>query len=246
MQLPMQPATETIKRIFDLLVCAPSYPTEIHNKTGLHGDTVSDALNFLVQNGLVSKERNGQRVLYSLVIVDEDWHVPWIRLVYPKEELSTSKQVRRQISKGLLRKELDRRVSDLRERFGILVKDPLNDELIDALIILHKDVTLRLFRSNIEKPFCLECLNNTKSFFPMLLIQDSNEFCCPNCGITIPRISTETNRPTENPEEAKRRELFYNEEKKKKSYTEIERLLTKYEEGIIRKRKIVKKRSTVR
>jgi len=41
MQLPMQPATETIKRIFDLLVCAPSYPTEIHNKTGLHGDTVS-------------------------------------------------------------------------------------------------------------------------------------------------------------------------------------------------------------
>ena len=242
MQRPMQPATETMKRIFDLLICAPSYPTEIHNKTGLHGNTVNDALSFLVQNGLVSKERNGQRVLYSLVIADDGWYVPWIKLVRPKEEEpSTRKKVRRQMSKGLFRKELDRRLSNLRERFGKLVKDPLNDELIDTLIKLHKDVTPRLLLNNTEKPFCLECLNSTKSFFPMLLIQDSNEFCCPNCGITIPKISTETNRPTENPEEAKRRELFYNEEKKKKSYTEIERLLTKYKEGTIRKRKIIKK-----
>ncbi len=242
MQRPRQPAIETVKRIFDLLICAPSYPTEIHNKTGLHGNTVNDALNFLVQNGLVSKERNGQRVLYSLVIPDDGWYVPWIKLVRPKEEEpSTRKEVRRQMSKGLFRKELNRRVSNLRERFGKLVKDPLNDELIDTLIKLHKDVTRRLLLNDTEKPFCLECLNSAKSFFPMLLIQDSNEFCCPNCGITIPKISTETSRPTENPEEAKRRELFYNEEKKKKSYTEIERLLTKYKEGTIRKRKIMKK-----
>ena len=220
-----------------------SYPTEIHNKTGLHGNTVNDALSFLVKNGLVSKERNGQRVLYSLVIPDDGSYVPWIKLVRPKEEEepSTRKEVRRQMSKGLFRRRTDRRVSNLRERFGKLVKDPLNDELIDALINLHKDVTPRLLLNNTEKPFCLECLNSTKSFFPMLLIQDSNEFCCPNCGITIPKISTETNRPTENPEEVKRRELFYNEEKKKKSYTEIERLLTKYKEGTIRKRKIIKK-----
>lgn len=242
MQRPRQPAIETMKRIFDLLICAPSYPTEIHNKTGLHGNTVNDALNFLVQNGLVSKERNGQTVLYRLVMVDDGWNVPWIKLVRPKEEEpSTREEVRRQMSKGLLRKELYRRVSNLRERFGKLVKAPLNDELIDTLIKLHKDVTPRLLLNNTEKPFCLECLNSTKSFFPMLLIQDSNEFCCPNCGITIPKISTETNRPTENPEEAKRRELFYNEEKKKKSYAEIERLLTKYKEGTIRKRKIIKK-----
>lgn len=242
MRRPGQPATETMKLIFDLLICGSSYPTEIHNKTGLHGNTVNDALNFLVQNGLVSKERNGQRVLYSLVIVDDSWHVPWIKLVSPKEETpSTHKKVRRQMSKGLFRKELDRKVSNLRERFGKLVKDPLNDELIDTLIKLHKDVTPRLLLNNIEKPFCLECLNSTKSFFPMLLIQDFNEFCCPNCGISIPKISTETNRPTESPEEAKRRELFYSEEKKKKSYTEIERLLTKYKEGTIRERKIIKK-----
>ena len=100
MQRPMQPATETMKRIFDLLICAPSYPAEIHNKTGLHGNTVNDALSFLVQNGLVSKERNGQRVLYSLVIADDGWYVPWIKLVRPKEEEpSTSKEVRRQMSK---------------------------------------------------------------------------------------------------------------------------------------------------
>jgi hypothetical protein len=243
----MQPSIATVKRVFDLLICGPSYPTEIHNKTGLHGNTINDALNFLVQNGLVSKERNGQRVLYSLVIVDDRWYVPWIKLVGPKEgEPSTRKEVRRQMSKGLLRKELDRRVSNLRERFGKLVKDPLNDELIDALLELHKDVSPRLLLNNTEKPFCLECLNNTKSFFPMVLFQDSNEFCCPNCGITLQRISTETDRPMENPEEVKRQELLYSEEKKKKSYTEIERLLTKYEEGTVRKRKITKKSVTVK
>src|SRR5450759_3486328 len=155
-----QPAIETMKLIFDLLICGSSYPTEIHNKTGLHGNTVNDALNFLVQKGLVSKERNGQRVLYSLVIADDSWHVPWIKLVPPKEEdPSTHEEVRNQMSKGLFRKELYRKVSNLRERFGKLVKDPLNDELIDTLIKLHKDVTPRLLLNNIEKPFCLECLN---------------------------------------------------------------------------------------
>ena len=241
MHQPKQPAIETVKRVFDLLICAPSYPTEIHNKTGLHGNTVNDALRFLVQNGLVSKERNGQRVLYSLLTANNGWYVPWVKLVRPKEEPPILKEGGRQMSKGLLRKELDRRVSNLRERFGKLVNDPLNDELIDALIEIHKDATSRLLLNKTEKPFCLECLNSTKSFFPMFLIQDSNEFCCPNCGITLPKISTETNRPTENPEEVKRRELFYNEEKKKESYTEIEHLLTKYNERTIRKRKIIKK-----
>ena len=241
-QRAKQPATETMKHIFDLLSCSPSYPTEIHNKTGLHRNTVSFALNFLVQHGLVSKERNGQRVVYSLVMVDDAWYFPWIKLVPPKEEgFSTRKKVGRQMSKALFMKELDYQVSNLRERFGKLVRDPLNDELIDTLIELHKDTTPRFLLNNIEKPFCLECLNSDKLFFPMLLIQDSNEFCCPNCGITIPKLNTETNRPIENTGEAKRRELFYNEAKKKKSYTEIERLLTKYKEGTIRKIKITKK-----
>jgi hypothetical protein len=144
------------------------------------------------------------------------------------------------ISKGFFRKEIDRQVSNLRERFGKLVNDPLNDELIDAFIEIHKGSPSWLVLNIIEKPFCLECLNNTKLFFPMLLIQDSDEFCCPNCGITIPKISGENNRPIENPKDTKRRELFYNEEKKKKSYTEIERLLTKYEKRTM-KRKIIKK-----
>jgi DNA-binding transcriptional ArsR family regulator len=243
MQLPRQPVTETMKRISDLLICAPSNPAEIHKKTGLHRNTINAALKFLVQNELVSKERNGQRVLYSLALANEDWYVPWIKLLRPKEKLSTPKEIGRKMSKGLLRKEVDRQVSNLRERFGKLAEAPLNDELIDELIKLHKDVPQRLLLDNIEKPFCLECLNSTKLFFPMFLIQDSNEFCCPNCGISIPRLSTETNRPTEKPEETKGLELFYSgKEKKKESYMEIERLLTKYKQGSARKRRNIKKR----
>ncbi len=150
-----------------------------------------------------------------------------------------------QLSKGLFRKEIVREVSNIRERFGNLVKDPSNDELIDTLIKLHKDVAPLLLLNKIRKPFCLECLNNDKLFFPMFLIQEADEFCCPNCGITIPRISTETNQPIENPEDAKRRGLFGDMEKKQKSYMEIERLLTKYRQGAVRKRKSVKKSCTV-
>ena len=177
-------------------------------------------------------------------MANADWYVPWVKLVSPKEGPSTHKEAKRQMSKGLLRKELDRRVSNLRERFGQLDKDPSNDELIEALMECHKEVIPWLLLDNTEKPFCLECLNSTKSFFPLLLIQDSDEFCCPKCGITLPKISTETSRPRENAEEARRRELFYGEEKKKESYTEIERLLTKYSEGTERKRKTKKKNNT--
>jgi DNA-binding transcriptional ArsR family regulator len=237
-----QPSIETTKSIFDLLICRPSYPTEIHNKTGLNRKTVNVALNSLLQNGLVSKKRNGQRVLYSLVKLDEGWYKPWIKLVQHKEK-AVLIQNEKKISNARLKKEIDRQVSNLRERFGKLVEAPLNNELIDTIMKLQKDIAPQLLLAIIEKPFCLECLNNTKSFFPMFLIQDSNEFCCPNCGITIQRLSTETNRPKENSEEAKRRESFYNgDEKKKQSYTEMERLIAKYEKGTRKKRKNGKKK----
>jgi hypothetical protein len=232
-----QPSAKAMKSIFDLLICGSSYPAEIHNKTGLNRKTVNVALNFLLQNGFLSKKRNGQRVLYTLVRLDEGWCKPWIKLVQPKEKAALIKKGKK-ISNARLRKEIDRQVSNLRERFGKLVEAPLNDELIDTVMKFQKDVAPRLLLSIIEKPFCLECLNNTKSFFPMFLIQDSNEFCCPNCGITIQQLSTETNRPKDNSEEAKRRELFYSgDEKKKQSYTEMERLITKYEKGTRKKRK---------
>ncbi len=232
MQQPKKPAVTTIKAIFDLLICRPSYPTEIHNRSELHKTTINVALNFLVKSGLVSKKRSGQRVFYSLVRQDDHWYKPWIKLVQPKEEKPAAIKTGNKMGEAHLRKELDRRVSNLRERFGVLVEAPLNVELIETLMKFQKDLGPLLLLSNIEKPFCLECLNNVKSFFPMFLIQDSNEFCCPNCGITIQRLSTETNRPTENSEESRRRELLYSgEDKKKQSYTEIERLLTKYEKG---------------
>ncbi len=247
MQQPMQPAKETIKRIFDILIVAPSCPAEIQDKTGLSRITVNDLLNFIVREGLVSKKRSGQRILYSLVVADDDWQVLWAKLMHSKKEQPlTPRKAKKQISKRFLRKELTREISNLRERFGTLVEAPSNDELIDTLLKLHKDVAPQTVLIKTRKPFCLECLSSTKLFFPMLLIEDSNEFCCPNCGITIPRITTETDQPLEKIEEAKRREQFYDAEKKKKSYTEIERLLTKYKEGTKKKRKAPMKARTVK
>jgi hypothetical protein len=145
------------------------------------------------------------------------------------------------MSKSLFREEVGREIANLHERFGVLDGNPSDDELIGTLIKLHKNVARVLLLKSIRKPFCLECLNNTKRFVPMLLLQDYNEFCCPKCGITIQRLSSETNRSTENPKEAKKREWFYKEEKKKKTYTDMELLLTKYEQQTARKRTVKKK-----
>jgi hypothetical protein len=157
-----------------------------------------------------------------------------------KEQPSNSK-VRRRLGKRVVRKELDCRVSNLRERFGQLVNAPSNDDLINVLASLNKDVSPQVFLDKTEKPFCLECLNSAKKLFLMVFIQDSDEFCCPNCGITIPKISSETSRPTDNHEEAKKVEFFYKDDNDAKSYIEIERLLTKYEEGSPRKMRMKKK-----
>ena len=104
MQRPGKPSVETLKRIFDLLICAFSYPTEIHKKTGLDPNTVSNALAFLVRNRLVSKEKTGQKVLYRIIMADAGWYVPWVKLLRPKERPSPRKELKQHMSKGLLRK----------------------------------------------------------------------------------------------------------------------------------------------
>jgi hypothetical protein len=145
------------------------------------------------------------------------------------------------MSKSLFREGIGREIANLHERFGELAANPSDDELIGELIKLHKNVARRLVLTSVRKPFCLECLNDTKRFIPMLLLQDYNEFCCPKCGITIQKLNSETNQSTENPAEAQKREWFYKGEKKKKTYTDMELLLAKYTERMATKRKITKK-----
>jgi hypothetical protein len=145
------------------------------------------------------------------------------------------------MSKSLFREGIGREIANLRESFGELAENPSDDELIGAIIKLHKNVPRRLVLKSVRKPFCLECLNDTKRFVPMLLLQDHNEFCCPKCGITIQKLNSENNQSTENPTEAQKREWFYKGEKKKKTYIDMELLLTKYAERMATKRKVRKK-----
>jgi hypothetical protein len=142
------------------------------------------------------------------------------------------------MSRSLFREEIGREIANLRERFGELAGNPSDDELIDTLIKLHKYAARLLVLKSVRKPFCLECLNDTKRFVPMLLLQDYNEFCCPKCGIAIEKLNSETNQSTENSTEPQKREWFHKEEKKKKTYTDMEMLLTKYAKRMATKRKV--------
>jgi hypothetical protein len=230
MARPNQPATATIKKIYDLLLDAPSYPTKIHDVTGLHGNTVNVALKFLFKKGLINKERKEHRVYYSLVIGHDGGGVPWVELMCPKEaEIAIRKEVTQQIRVIDFRKELGRRVLEMREKFSSLPKNPENEELVNILIqIGENSATAKVLLDNIKQPFCLECLADSKLFIPMKLVIDYDEFCCPNCGIAIPKPKNEVNRPIENSEQTKLMELFYKKESKEISYSKIERLLLKY------------------
>jgi hypothetical protein len=145
------------------------------------------------------------------------------------------------MNRSLFREEIGREIANMRERFGELTGNPSDEELIDTLVKLHKYVTRRLVLKSVRKPFCLECLNDTKRFVSMLFLQDYNEFCCPKCGITIQKLNLETNQSTENSKEAQKREWFYKGEQKKKTYTDMEILLMKYAERMATKRKVRKK-----
>jgi hypothetical protein len=123
------------------------------------------------------------------------------------------------------KKELNRRVLEIRESFGNL---PDTDELVNTLIQLAQNITTaKVLLDNIKQPFCLECLSESKLFIPMKLIADYDEFCCPSCGIAIPKPKNEFN-PMENSEHTKLMELFYSRESKTQSYSKIERLLLEY------------------
>jgi hypothetical protein len=122
-------------------------------------------------------------------------------------------------------KELNRRVLEMREKFGNL---PDTEELVNTLIQLAENTTkAKVLLDNIKQPFCLDCLAECKLFIPMKLIADYDELCCPNCGIAIPKPKNEFS-PTDNPEHTKLMELFYSSESKTKSYAKIERLLVEY------------------
>jgi hypothetical protein len=122
-------------------------------------------------------------------------------------------------------KEFTRRVLEMRENFGSL---PDTEELVNTLIQLAENsTTAKVLLDNIKQPFCLDCLAESKLFIPMKLISDYDEFCCPNCGIAIPKPKNEFS-PLENPEHTKLMELFYSAESKTQSYSKIERLLLEY------------------
>lgn len=122
-------------------------------------------------------------------------------------------------------KEFNRRVLEMRENFGSL---PDNEELVNTLIQLSENsTTSKMLLNNIKQPFCLECLAESKSFIPMKLIADYDEFCCPKCGLSIPKPKKEIS-PIENPEHTKLMELLNSSECKTQSYSKIERLLLEY------------------
>ena len=76
---------------------------------------------------------------------------------------------------------------DAQPPFRKLLKDLLIDPNLDLIEVLDElnmtDTPLEVLKLHNQEPYCLECLKKEKRFVRMVLIEKSEEHCCPNCGV---------------------------------------------------------------
>ena len=72
-------------------------------------------------------------------------------------------------------------------QFSKLLKDLLIDPNLDLIEVLDElnmtDTPLEVLQLHNQEPYCLECLKKEKRFVRMVLVEKSEEHCCPNCGV---------------------------------------------------------------
>ena len=89
MARPKKPATETVKRIYALLVGGPFCFEDICKTTGLHRNTVGSALKYLKDRRMVSKKKKGRNSFYEIIKTQPPyfgWEILWIDLMTTDED----------------------------------------------------------------------------------------------------------------------------------------------------------------
>jgi len=185
-----QPFPATVRRIYFALVRNPRSFENLVNATGVDETTLTDALNFLKDKGMIVRYKvttkcNMFRMVRTLplrygwnfpwldlMISEENWKTPWIQFLKEAEEIEDK----------------------FEKKFVKLLKDLLFDPNLDLIEVLEElemsDVPIEIFKFHNQEPYCLECLNIEKRFVRMILCEKSEEHCCPNCGIVRDTLLT--------------------------------------------------------
>jgi hypothetical protein len=185
-----KPSSATIRRIYFALVRKPRSFEDLAKITGVDETALGAALDFLKKKGmLVSYNFTTKCVMFRMVRtlpLRYGWNFPWLDLMMSAEDWKTPwKHVYGEAGDA---------EDKLGKRFVKLLRDLLVDPNLDLIEVLAElemeEVPLETFKLHNQEPYCLECLKKEKKFVRMILCEQSEEHCCPNCGVVRETLLT--------------------------------------------------------
>ena len=240
MTRPKKPATDTVKRIYALLIGGSFCFEDICKKTGLHRNTVASTLKYLKDRKMVSKEKKGRNRFYEIIKTQPPyfgWEISWIDLMTTDEDIQAIiEREEKKIEKAVLRRRTEENVLEFKKKiYHKLIEPEENQEFIKVLEKIEYPITLRLLLNNLQKPFCLNCLS-TEKIFCRLILTSKNELACPKCGFSLQKMDYYT-KPLFVGDQSEQKKLSkrMRRESKKPSYKRIQELLRKYKSEVERK-----------
>jgi len=186
-----KPSPATMRRIYYALVRKPRSFEDLVNITGVDETTLGSALAFLKDKGMIVSYNFTNCVTFRMVRTQPlryGWNFPWLDLMMSEEDWKTPwKHV-------VYREVADDAEDKLDKRFMKLLKDLLVDPNLDLIEVLEElkmtEVPLETLKLHNQEPYCLECLKKEKRFVRMILCEQSEEHCCPNCGVVRETLLT--------------------------------------------------------
>jgi hypothetical protein len=183
-----KPSTATIRRIYFALVRKPCSFEDLINLTGIDETALGAALDFLKAKGMIVSYNFTNRLMFRMVRTKPlryGWNFPWLDLMMSADDWKTPwKQVQRKTEED----------DKLDKRFAKLLKDLLVDPNLDLTEVLEEldmtEVPLETLKLHNQEPYCLECLKKEKRVVRMILCEQSEEHCCPNCGVVRETLLT--------------------------------------------------------
>ena len=173
----------TIRRIYYALVRKPRSFEDLVEITGVDEATLDSALDFLKEKGMIVSYNFTNCVTFRMVRTQPlryGWNFPWLDLMMSEDDWKTPWN-------HFYEEAVADAQNKLGKRFVKLLKDLLIDPNLDLIEVLEElritKVPLEKLKLHNQEPYCLECLKKEKRFVRMILCEQSEEHCCPNCGI---------------------------------------------------------------
>lgn len=174
-----------IRRIYSALVTKSRSLEDLVDITGVGEATLVSTLRFLKTKGMIISFNFGSGERFRMVRTQPlryGWNLPWLDLMMNADDWKApwKKAISKNVEEGGSEEKLNM-------RFRKLLKDLLVDPNLDLIEVLEEldmtKVPLEVFKLHNQEPYCLECLKKERRFVRMILCEQSEEHCCPNCGV---------------------------------------------------------------